>query len=415
MDKKSSAADNPLECEDPLTGRTLLIISPDFPAKDNRYMGSVFVKYQVEALKSRFKKIIVIVPVLFSGGILANDRYCNDYSYDNISVYYPRCFFFPRSLSVPLIKNSHKLFLDTRLFAVQRLIERRHLRFDLIHAHFTWPSGYIAVRLKERYKVPVAVTIHEDSGWLLDEIEMNNENLISSWKDADALIRVNQNEIPLLKQYNPDVYFIPNGFSPRFRPLDKKTCRSQLSVSLEKKVLFCVGDLIERKGFSSLVDAMKIVCRENPDVMCYIGGKGPEEKNLLRQIRDNNLEKNIFLIGFIAEEILQVWMNCADLYILPSIQESFGIVQIEALACGKPVIAARNAGSREIIASEDVGLLCEPADPVSLAHAICRGLDKPWDIQKILDYSKKYSMDMVVKPILSIYSHILRKEKTYEL
>jgi len=411
MNTKSSDVDYPSGCENPLQEKTLLIITPDFPARDNRYMGSVFVKYQVEALKSHFKKIIVIVPVLFSGGILANDRYCNDYTYDNISVYYPRCFFFPRSLSIPLIKNSYKLFLDTRLSAVHRFIERKHLQFDLIHAHFTWPSSYIAVRLKERYNIPVAATIHEDSSWLRDEILMNHENLIGSWREADALIRVNQNEIPLLEKYNRHVHFIPNGFSPRFKPLDQKICRSQLSVPLEKKILFCVGDLIERKGFSYLVDAMKIVCQQHHDVICYIGGKGPEEKNLLRQIHDNNLEKNVILLGFISEEILPVWMNCADLYILPSIQESFGIVQIEAFACGKPVIATRNAGSIEIIASGDVGLLCEPSDPVSLAHAIVRGLDKPWDIQKILDYSKKYSMEMVVKLILPIYSHILRNEK----
>ena len=75
---------------------TLLVITPDYPDEKNRYIGSLYVKDQVEYLKSFFKQIIVICPILVSFKIMPNDRYCTDYQYDNISVYYPRCFFIPR-------------------------------------------------------------------------------------------------------------------------------------------------------------------------------------------------------------------------------------------------------------------------------------------------------------------------------
>jgi len=75
------------------------------------------------------------------------------------------------------------------------------------------------------------------------------------------------------------------------------------------------------------------------------------------------------------------------------------------------LIAARNAGSTEIIVSEDIGLLCEPADPASLANAVIRGLDKQWDIQKILEYSKQYSWERVVMSLLPLYAHMLRNDK----
>jgi len=414
MTDQDPAAGSLAGSEKVLGERTLLVISPDFPAQDNRYMGSLFVKNQLESLKHHFKHVIVIVPVLFSGGILPNDRYCHDYSYDNISVYYPRCFFFPRSVSLPLIKNSQKFSFDTRLSAVQNLIEKKHLQFDLIHAHFTWPSTYIATRLKEQYHIPVAATIHEDSGWLKEEIQDANQSLVDSWRNADALIRVNRQEIPLLKQYNDAVFFVPNGFSPLFKPMDTRTCRLQLQVSLEKPVLFSVGDLIPRKGFSYLIDALTIVRRQYPNIICYIGGHGPEEKNLRRQIRDNHLEDRVILLGSIPEDILPLWMNCADLYALPSLQESFGIVQIEALACGKPVIAARNAGSREIVVSDDIGVLCDPHDSDSLACALVQGLSRKWDHQKILAYSEKYSWEMVVKSILPIYIRIIRNNRTHD-
>ncbi len=77
-------------------------------------------------------------------------------------------------------------------------------------------------------------------------------------------------------------------------------------------------------------------------------------------------------------------MNACDLFVLPSISESFGVVQIEALACGKPVVATRNGGSEEVITSDDYGLLVDPANPNELREKIIEAPDKDWDREKIL-------------------------------
>jgi glycosyltransferase involved in cell wall biosynthesis len=397
-----------------LSDTTLLVITPDYPDKNNNYIGSIFVKNQLDSLKGYFRKIIVIAPVFYSGGLLPNDRYCQNYRYDNIEVYYPRCLFFPRGIVIPLIKNSYKLSFDTRLSAVLRLIQREHLEFDLIHAHFTWPSASIAATLKDTYNVPVVTTIHEDSGWLQEEIAMKNARLISAWQHADVLIRVNREEIPLLKKYNPHVFFIPNGFPLQFKPLDKAECRSSLGLSPEKNIIFGLGDLIERKGFMYLVDAMARIRARRDDVICVIGGRGPEEKNLIKRIHEHNLDDCVRLLGFIPDPMVPVWMNAADLFVLPSLQESFGIVQIEALACGTPVISTDTVGSREIIASDDIGLFCKPADVPSLEDAITHGLEKSWDFRKILNYSEQFSWNIVVKSIIPIYSRIIRTGKQNE-
>ncbi len=401
-----------LDPKNDLLEKTLLIITPDFPDKDNIYIGSIFVKNQLDSLKEYFKKIIVIAPVFYSGGIVPNDRYCKNYTYDNIIVYYPRCLFIPRCISIPLVRNSDKLFFDTRLSAVSNLIKREHLEFDLIHAHFTWPSTYIAVKLKEKYHVPVVATIHEDSGWLQEEIAMNNARIISAWQNADVLIRVNNQELPLLKKFNDNVFFVPNGFPQQFKPFDRQECRSKLNIPHEKRVIFSLGDLIERKGFKFLIDAMDKIHDKRDDVICFIGGKGPEEKNLVRQLHEKKMEDSIKILGFIPDTMVPLWMNSADVFVLPSLQESFGIVQIEALACGTPVIATDNVGSREIIDSDDIGLLCEPTNSDSLAGAIIEGLNKPWNAKKILDCSKRYSWEMVVESIIPIYLQILRDDKT---
>jgi glycosyltransferase involved in cell wall biosynthesis len=88
------------------------------------------------------------------------------------------------------------------------------------------------------------------------------------------------------------------------------------------------------------------------------------------------------------------------------LRESFGVVQIEAMACGKPVVATYNGGSEEIIISEDYGLLCEPANPKELAEKILIALDKEWDGEKILRYAERFRWKNIAKEILEVYKDV---------
>ena len=386
------------------------MLTPDFPDEHHRYIGSSFVKNQLEPLKPFFKKIVVICPVPFCFGLNPSDRYCSDYQYDNVNVYFPRCFFLPRNWRIPFLTNRQKMRFDSRYHAIRQLIRKKNIRFDLIHAHFTWPSAYIAVRLKEEFHVPVIATIHEDSAWLDEEIHMDQPLLVRTWRNCDVLIRVNKQEIPVLSQSNNRTIFVPNGFGPEFHPMDKQECRRFLNLPAHSKIVFGLAPLIERKGFSYLIGAMKQVIKKDPSVICYIGGSGPEKNSLMNQIQQKGLEKYVFLPGFLAEDQIVRWMNSADVFVLPSLQESFGIVQIEALACGTPVVAARNAGSGEVIISEDLGILCDPGNAESLAGAILRGLERSWDTAKILEYAQRYRWDFIAEDLLRVYETVLKRD-----
>jgi len=389
--------------------KTLLVITPDFPEEKKRYIGSIFVKDQIEPLKKFFRKIIVICPVLFSFRVLPNDRYCTDYQYDNVNVYYPRCFFLPRGLSIPCMNNKQKMSFDFRYAAVRRLIEKENIRFDLIHAHFTWPSGAIAVRLKEEFHVPVIVTIHEDSGWLEEEITGNDPRITATWENADALIRVNRIEVPVLQKFNTAVFAVPNGFAPGYTPLDVQKCRRALNLPKEQQILFTFGDLLERKGFQYLIEAMKLLSDQHKGLLCIIAGKGRFKTNLNNLVEKLNLKDTVIILDqYIPTEKMPIWINSANLFIFPSLKESFGIVQIEALACGKPVIAAKNTGSIEVISSEDVGILCEPGNAASLADAISRGLEHSWDTAQILAYAQHYRWDIIAEDLIRVYGTVLK-------
>lgn len=391
-----------------LKDKTLLILTPSYPNEDESFIAETFVKYQVAELKHYFKKVVLIAPVLRSFGYLKKDRLCKDYTYDNVEVYYPR------SIYIPIVWLS-KVLIDNRLQVVERTIEEHHLHFDLIHAHFTWPSGYIGVRLKEKYGKPVITTIHENGDWFDQEVRMDHPLLNTAWSGADALIRVNKKDVPVLQRYNEQVYSIPNGFSPAFRPIETAVAREGLDLPGDAKVVFTLGGLIKRKGFNYLIDAMEQVCSQRDDVLCFIGGAGPERGSLERQIDRLRLGEKVKLLGSVPGDILPLWMNACDLFVLPSLSESFGVVQIEAMACGKPVVSARNRGSEEVITSDDYGLLVEPADPGDLAEKILVALDREWEREKILAYAEQFTWENIVKQVIEIYLHAMRQGKSKRL
>jgi len=115
------------------------------------------------------------------------------------------------------------------------------------------------------------------------------------------------------------------------------------------------------------------------------------------------LGERVKLLGSVPGDQLTLWMNACDLFVLPSLSESFGIVQLEALACGRPVVATRNGGSEEVVISDDYGLLVDPADPEGLAEKILVALDREWDREAILAYAERYTWENIAKEIIKIY------------
>lgn len=296
-------------------------------------------------------------------------------------------------------KLGDKLFKNFDKFIRQSKIE-----FDLIHAHFTWPCGYVAVKLGKKYGVPSVITIHEERDLLLKEYKSRYGKLYWTWKNANALIRVNQKDVSLLKEFNHNVFYLPNGFDPnRLPPMNKEDARSILGLSFEDKVIFSLGNLVERKGFQHLIDAISLVVREKGNVRCYIGGSGPLRNRLQKQINKLDLQEHVTLLGFVPDDQLALWMNAADLFVLPSLSEGNPTVMFEALGVGLPFVGTAVGGVPEIITSEDYGLLCPPKDPECLAEKILIALEKEWDREKIRKYAEQFTWDRIARKLLKIY------------
>ena len=280
----------------------------------------------------------------------------------------------------------------------------------MIHAHFTWPSGYAGAKLKEKYNIPLIITTH---GYDIYDLPFRNELLRKKVEyaldSADYIITVSNNNLKYINKLNikTPVRIIPNGFrSDLFYPIPKDHARKKLNLPTNKKIILSIGNLVEVKGHRYLIQAMKGIVKQRRDILCIIVGSGQLKRELEKLIKELNLQDHIKLVGAKPHEEIPLWMNACDVFVLPSLRESFGIVQIEAIACGKPVVATYNGGSEEIIKNE-VGILVESKKSEKLANVLNKALEKEWNIQKIVEYSKKFTLEEISKKILNTYKKVL--------
>ncbi|MCX5721234.1 MAG: glycosyltransferase family 4 protein [Nitrospirae bacterium] len=169
------------------------------------------------------------------------------------------------------------------------------------------------------------------------------------------------------------IHILPGGADPvKFRPAgDRAEVRRSLGIPTDKVVLLAVRNLVARMGLDRLIQAMVQVEKEHPDVLLLIGGSGPLHQELERLIADLHLTHRVKLLGFIAEEELPHYYQAADVVLMPTHElEGFGLVTVEALACGTPVLGTPVGAIPEVLARLGPGLLAKGSDPDSLALAI---------------------------------------------
>lgn len=153
--------------------------------------------------------------------------------------------------------------------------------------------------------------------------------------------------------------------------------RRKYHLPAQKKVLLSVSRLVARKGFDQVIRAMPEILKTFPDTVYLIGGKGPDEtrlRKIVRGLRRSAEQKAIQFIGFVEDRDLPAFYNLADIFLMPSRflkqagdVEGFGMVFLEAGACGCPVIGGRSGGIPEAIIDQKTGFLVDPADPKDLA------------------------------------------------
>ncbi|GIV61043.1 MAG: glycoside hydrolase [Rhodothermaceae bacterium] len=175
---------------------------------------------------------------------------------------------------------------------------------------------------------------------------------------------------------------VPNGTDPdRFVPLEATPLRTRLGLE-HRPTLLTVCRLVPRKGVDTVLQALPQVVEAVPEVVYLIGGDGPDRPRLEGLARDLGVTDHVRFCGRIPDDDLPLLYNACDVFVMPSRLdpphvEGFGLVFLEAGACGKPVVGARTGGIPDAVADGETGLLVPPDDPPTLAAALCRLLAAP--------------------------------------
>ena len=331
---------------------------------------------------------------------------------ENLHVYPP----------VSLLRNPARIYWEN-VYAVNvsKVIEEN--KIDLIHAHFAYPEGLAGLLAKRKTGRSLIVTVHGYD--ILSESSLGYGIRLN--KRIDAIIRRVLNSANAIVAASsatfkeaskivdkPDkIYLIPNGVDiERFNPnLDGAQIRRKLRIEL-RPVIFALRKHEPKNGLEYLIKAVPLVTKEKDDAVFVIGGDGALRRFHEQLAVKLGVRERIIFTGEIPQVESPYYYAMSDIAVVPSVQEAFGLVVSEAMACGKPVIGTKVGGIPDQIINGYNGFLVQPRNPTEIAEKILWLINNPKEAKhmgrngrKIVE--KKFNIDKRSDRIISLYNSLL--------
>ncbi len=251
---------------------------------------------------------------------------------------------------------------------------------DLIHAHVWNPVAckfaYLAAL---RWHIPLVTTEHDPFA-LRGHKKLFKKLVLTVPKKIITVSKANR--LLMSRLYPHQSYKITtvhNGIEERAIQLSELQItaikKNIFAAGPQTRIIFSAGALHPRKGYKYLISAFKAVSRKTDNIKLVIAGSGPERAGLEKLITNLSLDKKVMLLG--QRNDIEKLMQSADLFVLPSLKEAFGLVILEAMQNGLPVIASEVGGIPEIIENPDQGILIPPGNKNELVKSIVSLLNRP--------------------------------------
>jgi glycosyltransferase involved in cell wall biosynthesis len=284
---------------------------------------------------------------------------------------------------------------------------------DVFHAHMALPDGQASVLLGRKYRKPVVVTFQATD---LDITARRNGRCLKAlrrvFEDADAVIspsvRLTRD---FVRHFEREPVTIGYGIDPRELHLGMSTLRARCG---DRRVLLSVSRLMNSKGVDlNLLALRRLMSKGGYDDLLYlVVGDGPERGRLAQLTTALGLEKHVTFVGAVPHHVAMEYMSVCDVFALPSWQETFGLVYIEAMAHGKPVIGCRGQGVDGIVTEGATGRLAEPRDVDSLVDALRYVLDHPHEARAMGEAARelvlaKYTWEESARQLMAVYRGVM--------
>jgi L-malate glycosyltransferase len=275
-------------------------------------------------------------------------------------------------------------------------------KYDITHAFFGFPCGYVAMQLKKKFNIPYVVSLrgsdvpfYNTRFYLLDMLFLKRVSK-RIWKNAKAVVANSEGLKDLALRVKPKqkISIIHNGIDiQEFKPVEKKKLKK------EKITLISTGRLIERKGYKYLIEAISGL----RNVSLQLIGEGNLMDELKLQAKGAN--SNVNFLGKVKHEKIAEFLRDADIFVLPSLNEGMSNSILEGMACGLPIITTDTGGSKELI--DGNGFIVEKSSSEDLRDAVNRYLEDLSLIEKHGKKSRKIAEEMswgkVAKDYLKMY------------
>jgi len=398
----------------------VLVISHMYPSEFDE-MNGIFVHYQVKALVEKGIKVQVVSPVPwapfpFNYLSFKWKSYSNipeQTVYGGINLWYPRYLTFPRAWF--FASSGQRMYRGIK-DVVKKIYQE--FPFDLIHAHVVLPDGFAATKIKCIYHKPMIITIHGQD--LYATINKNNNCKVamnSVFKKADKIITVSSKLKKMAANgigFNDKIMVIGNGV-----PFKKIIAEENNLLSgriANSKIILSASSLFHRKGIYFNLRAFSKLVDKYPNLKYQIIGDGPE-KNYLKKIAfDLGINNQVDFLGKLSHENVLSYMAKADIFSVPSWNEGFGVVYIEAMALGKPVIGCRGEGIEDFVEHKKTGMLVKPKNTDSLVEALDFLLSYPDEARVIGEKARSlvlenYTWEKNAGKMLEVYQEVLNNAR----
>ncbi|RLF44328.1 MAG: glycosyltransferase family 1 protein [Thermoplasmata archaeon] len=294
--------------------------------------------------------------------------------------------------------------------------------FDIVHAHHAFSRlSLLSLSIASKFNIPSILTTHTvsffpDYEYFWQFISYVYPRYRLTISKANKIIAVSNAAKKFISYFtNKEAIVIPNGVSiEKFKPRARSYARKKAGVNGSPIILY-VGRLVPKKGLDTLITSMKKIVEKYPHAKLYIAGKGNLLPFLKTMTSILGIEKNVEFLGFVEENVLFYLYNSADVFVLPSITgESFGIVLLEAMASGLPIVASNVGGIAEVLENGEYGLLVEPGNSKELAKAIITVLENKDLRSKLAKEGRKvaeekYAWEKVADKIIEVYSSLVER------
>lgn len=315
------------------------------------------------------------------------------------------------------------LQLNVKMQEVIARLVRTQGHFDIVHSH-DWLTAFAGAAAKHAYQIPLIATIHATEAGRNNGLHNDHQRYIGSveWWLAYEAWRIivcskhMRNEIEgLFSAPRDKIDILPNGVNAKkFESLKiEPGFKSKFASDFEKIVLF-VGRLVQEKGVQILIESAPAIIRAFPNAKFVIAGKGPIEGELRNRAQATGLGDKIMFAGYIDDDTRNKLYSVASVAVFPSLYEPFGIVALEAMAAGTPVVVADTGGLSEIVTHGEDGLKAYRGNANSLANNVVRLLTDEVYSEQIKTKAEKlvkevYDWRAIAKNTVILYEKVLRE------